>query len=205
MKSLYFAILEFFKWKNIEKLHSHEKSENHRKAFAAWKKAERHLEHDRAIDQELQEQIEQEKSKWRNILKRLLDYIKYLAAQNLALRGHAESLTKNENLGNFLSLVELLAKCDPTLNEYLELVKKEKMRTSYFSPAIQNEFISLLAFHARNECLSEICRNKYFGIMLDSAPDVAHREQLSQVIRYVDVDYKKRKSKLRRLLSTFCD
>ena len=58
----------FSKWKKIEKLHSHEKSENDRKAFAAWKEAERRLEHNRAIDQELQEQIEQEKSKWRNIL-----------------------------------------------------------------------------------------------------------------------------------------
>ena len=53
----------FSKWQKIEKLHSHEKSENHCKAFAAWKEAERRLEHNRAIGQELQEQIEQEKSK----------------------------------------------------------------------------------------------------------------------------------------------
>ena len=131
----------FSKWKKIEKLHSHEKSENYRKAFAAWKKIERRLEHNRAIDQELQAQIEQEKSKWRNILKRILDCIKYLATQNLAFRGHVESLTKNENPGNFLFLVELLAKYDPTLNEFLELVTKGKMRTSYLFPAIQNEFI----------------------------------------------------------------
>ena len=121
------------------------------------------------------------------------------------MRGHVESLTKNENPGNFLSLVELLAKYDPTLNEHLELVEKEKMRTSYLSPAIQNEFISLLASHVRSECLSEIRRNTYFGIMLDSTLDVAHGVQLSQVIRYVDVDCKKKKSKSRRLLSTFCN
>ena len=184
----------FSKWKKIEKLHSHEKSENHRKAFAAWKEAERRLEHNRAIDQELQEQIEQEKSKWRNIFKRILDCIKYLATQNLAFRGHVESLTRNQNPGNFLSLVELLAKYDPTLNVHLELVKKEKMRTSNLSAATQNKFISLLASHVQNECLFENRRNKYFGIMHDSTPDVAHQEQLSQVIRYVDVDYKKKES-----------
>ena len=40
------------------------------------------------------------------------------------------------NPGNFLSLVELLAKYDPTLNEHLELLKKEKMRISNLSPVI---------------------------------------------------------------------
>ena len=58
--------------------------------------------------------------------RRILDCVKYVATQNLAFDGHVKSLTKNENPGNFLSLVKLLAKYDPTLNEHLELVTKKK-------------------------------------------------------------------------------
>ena len=38
--------------------------------------------------------------------------------------------------------------------------------------------------------------------MLDSTPDLAHPEQLSQVIRYVNVDYKKKKVQVKE---TFVD
>lgn len=41
--------------------------------------------------------------------------------------------------------------------------------------------------------LSDIKRNKYYGILLDSTPDLAHREQLSEVIRYVDIDFVNKK------------
>ena len=34
---------------------------------------------------------------------------------------------------------------------------------------------------------------KYYGILLDSTPDLGHREQLSQVIRFVDVDFQTKK------------
>ena len=36
---------------------------------------------------------------------------------------------------------------------------------------------------------ADIKRNKYYGILLDSTPDLGHREQLSEVIRYVDVNF----------------
>lgn len=37
--------------------------------------------------------------------------------------------------------------------------------------------------------LNDIKRNKYYGILFDSTPDLAHREQLTKVIRFVDVDF----------------
>jgi hypothetical protein len=60
---------------------------------------------------------------------------------------------------------------------------------SYLSPRIQNEFISFLASTVRRQILCDIRRNKYYGLMLDSTPDLAHREQLSEVIRFVDVNF----------------
>ncbi|XP_055899203.1 uncharacterized protein LOC129928572 [Biomphalaria glabrata] len=45
----------------------------------------------------------------------------------------------------------------------------------------------------RKQILCDIRRNKYYGLMLDSTPDLAHREQLSEVIRFVDVNFKTKK------------
>jgi len=61
------------------------------------------------------------------------------------------------------------------------------------SPEIQNEFIHILASTVKNQLLSDIRKNKYYGILLDSTPDLGHREQLSQVIRFVDVDFQTKK------------
>ena len=63
---------------------------------------------------------------------------------------------------------------------------------SYISPETQNQFISLLASNVRNKLLKDIKRNKYYGILLDSTPDLGHREQLSEVIRFVDIDFEKK-------------
>ena len=60
--------------------------------------------------------------------------------------------------------------------------------TSYLSPQIQNELIGLLSENVRNTILKKIKKSKYYGILYDSTPDVSHREELSQIIRYVEKD-----------------
>ena len=37
--------------------------------------------------------------------------------------------------------------------------------------------------------MRDIRKSKYYGILLDSTPDLGHREQLSQIIRFVDVNF----------------
>lgn len=82
----------FTKWKKLEKLREHENAPNHRQCFIQMKEYERTLKCKVSLDKELEKQIENEKKKWRDILMRLFQCIKYLAVQNLALRGHRESL-----------------------------------------------------------------------------------------------------------------
>ena len=53
------------------------------------------------VDEILEKQVQDEKKRWREILKRIIDVIKLLASQNLALRGHVEQLD-SDNPGNFL-------------------------------------------------------------------------------------------------------
>ena len=185
----------FNKWRKPEKLQSHENSLGHRRAFTTWKEAERRIIDKTGIDVQVQAQIQLEKQRWRDILKRILSCIKFLVSQNLALRGHEEHLHKDEdtNVGNFLSVIKLVAQYDPLLEKHLQHVRENPASISYLSPEIQNEFIHLLASTVRNQLLSEIRKNKYYGILLDSTPDLGHREQLSQVIRFVDVDFQTKK------------
>ena len=68
---------------------------------------------------------------------------------------------------------------------------------------IQNELITLLATAVRGKILNEIREAKYFGILFDSTPDISYTEQLSEVIRYVRLDYEAGQVKVRRHLLTF--
>ncbi|XP_022257421.1 uncharacterized protein LOC106473238 [Limulus polyphemus] len=152
---------------------------------------ERYLAKNRGIiDVELQSQIEKEKQKWRDILTRILHCIKSLATQNLALRGHRESLQVDydSNVGNFLGLLKLLAIFDPVIKEHLTRVESHPGSMSYLSSGVQNEFIHMMASTVRQSLLRSIRKYKYYGLMFDSTPDQAHHEKISEVVRYVETD-----------------
>ncbi|GBP70307.1 Zinc finger MYM-type protein 1 [Eumeta japonica] len=183
---------EFTQWKAPERLTAHENAKNHRQCFTQWKEMERNFAVNKGIiDAELQTQIETEKQTWRNVLKRIIHCIKFLATQNLALRGHRESLrtcddeSEPNNVGNFLGLIKLLATFDPVINTHLTQIKNHPRTTSYFSPSVQNEFIHLMATTVRQSLLRTIRKSKYYGLMFDSTADQAHHEQMSEVVRYV--------------------
>ena len=57
-----------------------------------------------------------ERTFWRNVLKRLIDILMFLAKRNLAFRGLNETRGSPHD-GNFLGLFELLAKRNSFLNQ----------------------------------------------------------------------------------------
>ena len=60
------------------------------------------------------------------------------------------------------------------LREHLVKVKLgKKIATSYLSPEIQNEFVSILAEQVRKKIIDQIKESKYFCIIFDSTPDVS--------------------------------
>ena len=199
-RSSFEAVSGFQKWKKMQKMKNHENSQYHRTSFLEWKETERALK-GRGVDDCLLQQMNDEKNRWREILKRYLDTIKLLASQNLAFRGHDET-PNSMNPGNFIAILQLLSKYDPIIESHLLHVRSNPRSVSYLSHDIQNEFISLLAEEVRNKIISEVHAAKYFGVLFDSTPDVSHTEQLSQVIRYVDINYETNKVEVRE---TFID
>lgn len=72
---------------------------------------------------------------------------------------------------------------------HLQYTKENPQSVNYLLLKIQNELIAHLAGSVRSRLINQIESAKYYVMMFDSTPDLGHREQMLQVIRYVDIDY----------------
>ena len=84
----------------------------------SWVDLEIRLSKNKTIDENIQEQINKEKDYWKKVLVRILAVVKTLAINNLAFRGKNEKIYQDNN-GNFLSLIEMIAEFDPIMQEHV--------------------------------------------------------------------------------------
>lgn len=87
--------------------------------------------------------------------------------------------------GNFLNMVDLLARYDPLFKSHLE---NDKVRTKYMSPKIQNEMIELASKHVLDGIVCEIRETTFFSLILDTTQDISKADQMSVVVRHVSVE-----------------
>uniref|UniRef100_A0A8C6LVK5 TTF-type domain-containing protein n=1 Tax=Nothobranchius furzeri TaxID=105023 RepID=A0A8C6LVK5_NOTFU len=113
---------------------------------------------------------------WKEVLRRVVAVVKFLGARGLPFRGDNELLGSAHN-GNYLGLLELLAEFDPFLKEHLERHGNKG-----------REFISLMGEKTKQVIAEELKRAKYFSVIIDSTPDLAHVDQLTFVFRFVSAD-----------------
>ena len=57
----------------------------------------------------------------------------------------------------------------------------------YLGKNIQNELIELLSSTVHQEILASARTAKYFSMVLDCTPDVGHVEQMTIIIRFVEI------------------
>lgn len=57
----------------------------------------------------------------------------------------------------------------------------------YLRPHIQNEIISLMATNVKNCIVNDKKRAKYFSVLLDCTPYMSHQEQMSLILRFVNM------------------
>ena len=168
-------------WKHIsERIISHEGSRAHARACIVYEQWRKHGTVDEIIDRK----FEEERSFWRKVVERILNVTLTLATCNLAFRGTSERL-EHSNKGNFLSIIELLSKYDPVLQE---LLKRPHGAVKYLSPQIQNELIGLLSSQVKDEITCELQNALFFSVILDTTQDVSKADQLSEVYRYVKIE-----------------
>jgi hypothetical protein len=109
--------------------------------------------------------------------------VKWLTSQDCALRGHDET-PESKNRGNFLELRKLLAYFNP---EVAKVIRDAKYNGQYIASKIQQEILRIYALKVRNHIREEIGNSK-FSMLVDETCDVAKREQMAIVFKFVDKD-----------------
>ncbi|XP_049306337.1 zinc finger MYM-type protein 1-like [Bactrocera dorsalis] len=171
-------------WKHIvEAIERHETSKEHLHSCLVHRQWQLHG----TLDEEQESIIKRENFFWRQVLTRLLDVTLILSICNLAFRGHKETVYGNDSgpKGNFLSIVELLAKYEPILQE---LLSKPKDQIKCLSPKIQNDLIAVLVQKVENALVNEIVTAPFYSILFDTTQDISKTDQLCELYRYCVIE-----------------
>ena len=176
--------LGFNDWKNSYRLAEHENSVAHRNSVVACICLGRTEGH---ISSDLETQFEMQRDYWKNVLRRVVTVVQFLAQRGLAFRGQDDFLGSCNN-GNFLGLIELLSKFDPFLASHVSRYGNAgRGSVSYLSSTTCNEFIQLMAKEVLLTIIAEVKTAKYFAVIVDSTPDISHVDQLTLILRYIDL------------------
>ena len=154
-------------WSHISAmLKEHEPSSRHIESYLKWHELEVNLNGHEGIDSAYQNIIQIEIRRWRQVFERLFGIVQFIAQHNMAFRGSSERLYEMNN-GNFLGLVELIAKFDPVLADHVKQVTTDKISDHYLGKNIQNELIQLMSCEVKKVILTWRKSVKYFSLILD--------------------------------------
>lgn len=118
-------------------------------------------------------------TKNRYVLSKIIDCIKFCGMFELALRGHDETV-ESDNPGIFRGLINFSAELDKTLAEHLA-------GSSVFkgtSKEIQNDLLDCMLEVCHEVILNEIHKSPYLAVMADETTDVSLNSQMAVVLRY---------------------
>lgn len=103
-------------WKNCNRAFEiHEKSKGHMKCYLSYRTRAKQV---CTLDEQFLEQQETAVNYWRNLLRRIVSVVKFLASRGLAFRGSDQKIGSHSN-GNYLGLLELLAEYDTFLAAHI--------------------------------------------------------------------------------------
>lgn len=172
----------FKKWKDTSDLLSqHEKGIRHKNASTSYVEFIGRSGSNNSVASILVGQRTEDINENREHVKALLRATSYLCRQKLAFRGHRET-EASDNKGNFVELLEMIAQTDKKLAG-----KLAQRYGHYTSPVYQNDLISVIANKLRKIISEEVVKSGFFSISADETKDASKSEQMSVLVRYVDM------------------
>ncbi|XP_062853960.1 zinc finger MYM-type protein 1-like isoform X2 [Trichomycterus rosablanca] len=159
---------------------SHARSEGHVNAMFAWTENKKIMDKNTSMFGLMDEQKKKQVAENQYYIKTLAEILVLTATENIAQRGHRESLD-SEKKGVFLSMLDLLGNHNPIIKKRLE---QQVKNAKYTSKTIQNEILECLAAMVKEEIIQEVKTSKQFSVIVDETKDVKKKEQISFVLRY---------------------
>lgn len=124
---------------------------------------------------------EQTLSSNRHYIRTIAEIILLCARQEIALRGHNESID-SQNPGNFRAIFDLVATHDDCFRHSYEGAARNAL---YTSPDIQNQLATIMGDMVREIICTDVRDVVYYSLLVDESKDVSKKEQMSIMLRYV--------------------
>jgi hypothetical protein len=81
----------------------------------------------------------------------------------------------------------MITEFDSVIQEHVQRIEYGKIHNHYLGYNIQNELIHLLATKVKKSIIEKVREAKYFSIILDCTLDASHQEQMSLILKCVNI------------------
>lgn len=160
----------------------HDQCKIHKGAMVAWQQYVNNKAKGTSIADRLNEARSQLVTNNRHYLRTILEVLLLCSQQEIALRGHDESV-KSLNRGNFIEILKLISIHDEVVKDRILCGPKNAV---YTSPVIQNELLQIMSDMVQSFICSKIQEAGSFSILVDESKDCSKKEQLTLVLRCID-------------------